>query len=127
MRKIIESDGSTTTWRKDGDIVTVNHMADIESLLKRNEYLRNNTTGQTRDKSIKHIANVSNYRLMKWCQEDGINIRDVMKNWRGYSKWLRRKVAEENKFKTSPDKTPGWVGYNPGLESAISKGRKLGV
>jgi hypothetical protein len=123
-----EADGTKVTWQRDQltGQVTVKETRDVEPLLNQNVRLQNDTTGWNADKSMRRVASIDPVVLKTWCDAAGIKVQDVLKNKRGYSKWLRQKVydSDNRMFLSAPRRTTGSVRIQ-GLDQVITEGRKV--
>lgn len=73
----------------DGDRLTIEHAQDVEAILDRNKVLQSQP--QRSDWS-RHIATIPNVVLVKWMNEDGVNVLGMSSE--EFGAFIRRKLDD---------------------------------
>lgn len=133
-RVIGASNGTVSYFHKDTDgSVVLGQRADVEPLLNENKRLQSLNDGYNPAKDLRRVASVHPVVLLKWLREAGISVPEFQRNTRRYSAWLRKKIYDKDNemFLTAPHyrnrRSNGVQVHNPGLDSALAEGRKLGM
>ena len=73
----------------DGDRLTVEHAQDVEAILDRNKALQSQPQ---RSDWGRHIATIPNVVLVKWMNEDGVNVLGMSSE--EFGAFIRRKLDD---------------------------------
>ena len=73
----------------DGDRLTVEHAQDVEAILDRNKALQSQPQ---RSDWGRHIATIPNVVLIKWMNEDGVNVLGMSSE--EFGAFIRRKLDD---------------------------------
>jgi hypothetical protein len=74
---------------RDGRSLTIEHLQDVEPILERNKALR---AEPQRSDWGRHIASIPNVILVRWMNEDGVNVLGL--SGEEWDKFLRRKLDD---------------------------------
>lgn len=101
-RRLLDAHGgviSTFEYDDTEKRVVIGTHQDVTPILEANKRLQNQGDGgYGPSRELRRVASVPFHILLKWCQDDGIKIRDYLRKPKAYSKWLRRKIYDRDNF-----------------------------